>query len=55
MSLVFSFLRMAEDWQMNVSILSAIGKIGANIEFIRQPLLTLQSWRFQSLRIVEYM
>lgn len=32
MSLVFSFLRMAEDWQMNVSILSAIGKIGANIE-----------------------
>lgn len=31
MSLVFSFLRMAEDWQMNVSILSAIGKIGANI------------------------
>lgn len=32
MVLVFVFLRLAQDWQMDVSILSAITKIGANIE-----------------------
>lgn len=32
MVLVFVFLRLAQDWQMDVSILSAITKIVANIE-----------------------